>query len=137
MSRTYLATGTTWILGGMLAQRILGYVSVILVLRFVDVSVYGTVVFLLSWLAIPVTLASQGLPVAATRLLSQRLAAGDAAGARAVLNEIKWLVLAVAGALALAAPLFHSVLPAEVASAAGPATAAALFIARTSSPPSG
>jgi O-antigen/teichoic acid export membrane protein len=129
MSRTYLATGTTWILGGMLAQRILGYVSVILVLRFVDVSVYGTVVFLLSWLAIPVTLASQGLPVAATRLLSQRLAAGDAAGARAVLNEIKWLVLAVAGALALAAPLFHSVLPAEVASAAGPATAAALFIA--------
>lgn len=129
MARIYLATGTTWILAGMLSQRILAYASVILVLRFVDVSVYGTLVFLLSWLAIPVTLASQGLPVAATRLLAQRLAARDAAGARAVLNEIRWLVLAGAGLLVLLAPLFHSVLPAEVGAAVGPGTAAALFAA--------
>lgn len=112
MRRGYVATGTLWLLAALAFQHAMGFANAWLALRLVDVETYGALIFVLSWLAIPVALVSQGLPQAATHALASGRAPADA---RAALVQIRWLVAGGGAALALAMPFASRLLPASIA----------------------
>jgi O-antigen/teichoic acid export membrane protein len=115
MRRSYVATGTLWLLAGLGFQHAMGFANAWLALRLVDVESYGALVFVLSWLAIPAALVSQGLPQAATHALASGRTRGATDDARATLVEIRWLVALAGLGLALAMPLASGLLPASIA----------------------
>jgi O-antigen/teichoic acid export membrane protein len=117
LRRSYVATGTLWLLAALAFQHGMGFANAWVALRVVDVDTYGALVFVVSWLAIPVALVSQGLPQAATHWLAFQRVRGNPDEARAALVQIRWLVTLAGVALALAMPAAADLFPASIASA--------------------
>lgn len=116
MAGLYMVGGTGWTLAGVFSQHILGWVTVLVVLAWLDVATYGALVFLLSWLSIPATLISQGLPTAATRFISRENTQGQHGVARELLTEMKGLLALGALFVGVVAVALHTALPADIAS---------------------
>lgn len=125
----HVARGTLWILAGMLFAQAMGWLNAVVALTFTGVEAWGALVFLNSCLALPVALASQGLPVAALRFVARDAALGEAARGMRTVGAIRWLVLAAGLALALCAPLALAGVPAGVAALVVPGAVIALVAA--------
>lgn len=114
MSKTYLVKGTFWILAGMLFGQSMAYVNTVAALRFVDVSTYGTVVFLLSLMAIAAILTKQGLHIAVTKFIPEYTSLGRPETARRIFNNARWLIILAALLLTALSPLIYALMPNSV-----------------------
>jgi len=126
--RNYVARGTAWILAGVAFQQAMGFVNAAVSLRFVDVTAFGSFVFLLSWVTIFVAVVTQGLHHAATRFLASHLARNQDRAARNVLVEIRWLIVVAAAAIAFISPWLAKSVPDSIAEFFPIQTAVAFFI---------
>jgi O-antigen/teichoic acid export membrane protein len=110
MSKSYLAKGTFWILSGMLFQLFMGYVNTIFILRYVDIAVYGVIIFLVSITDIAATFSKQGMPVAATKFIAEYVGKREQQKAKIIFNELRWYIALAAGALIAVSPFIYKFL---------------------------
>jgi O-antigen/teichoic acid export membrane protein len=125
----YVAGGTLWLLAAIFFQQITGFAAAFAALKIADVAVYGSLVFLVSWAAIPVAFVSQGMPQAATHFLARYLVAGEREEAANVLARIRWLVVGAGVAFVFVVPLLLRLLPESIFSAFDPVALSVLFAA--------
>jgi O-antigen/teichoic acid export membrane protein len=90
--RASLARGAMSVLFLQVSGSGLGYVSQVVLARWMGVSQFGTYAYTLSWAALVALLATLGLPSAALRLVPEYLANDDPATARAVIRRSRQLV---------------------------------------------
>ena len=99
---------------GMVFSQLLGYINTILTLRFVDVSSYGTIVFLESLLGVAVILSIQGMQIAASKFISEFIGKGDRPRAINIFNDSKWFIMISAILLTSLSPLIYRLLPPKI-----------------------
>jgi len=114
MIKRTLAQGTVRTFSGMAYQQLMGYVNTILALRFIDVTLYGTVIFLVSIIKIASTFSKQGMHIAATKFISEYVGQGKTEDARRIFNDSRWLIVIGAIPITLLSPLIYQLMPASI-----------------------
>lgn len=123
----YVARGTLWLLAALLFQQLMAFATAFAALRIADAAVYGSLVFLVSAMAIPVALVSQGLPQAATHFVARFMAAEQKKAAMKALALIRWLVAGAGLVFVTAVPLGLRLLPRSIAVPFDPAVLGVLI----------
>jgi len=111
MSKSYLFKGTFWILIGMVFEQVMGYLNTVLALRFIDVTVYGTVIFLVTFLRVLTSLSKQGMQVAAIKFIPEYIGRGDPRSARSIFVDSKWFIMIGGVILSAFSPVIYGILP--------------------------
>ena len=96
---------------GMVFAQVMGYVNTVLALRFIDVTVYGTVIFLITFLHVLTSLSKQGMQVAAIKFIPEYIGRGDPQSARSIFVDSKWLILIGGVILSAFSPVIYGILP--------------------------
>ncbi|GAX59186.1 uncharacterized membrane protein [Candidatus Scalindua japonica] len=110
MSKSYLAKGSFFLFAGMVFNMVIGYVNTVLVLGFVEVSLYGTIIFLITIMEVIAAISRQGMHVAVTKYISEYVGKGDKGTAKKIFNDSKWFVIFVAIVLTVVSPFIYKLL---------------------------